>query len=89
MTLGLTELARAREAVAAALEALGLEAFLFEVEPREGDTWVLRVECAVAEGWERVEVPVPRAALLEAAQGMDADLKARLGPALAACRRGT
>lgn len=52
------ELIDAREAAQSLLDRLGLEAYLFEVEPRD-DAFGLHVECA-AEGdtWERVQFPV-------------------------------
>lgn len=40
------ELTQARETVASLLETLGLAAYLFEIEPREG-RWEVRVECAL------------------------------------------
>lgn len=53
MTLSIAELARAREATTELLDELGLDAYLFEVEPRDGQ-WQLKVDCAIAaEGaWE-------------------------------------
>ncbi len=50
MQVSTSELARAREVVSKLLEELDLDAYLFEVEPREGQ-WEIRVECAVADGW--------------------------------------
>jgi hypothetical protein len=46
MMLSERELTQARETVASLLETLGLTAYLFEVEPREG-RWEVRVECAL------------------------------------------
>lgn len=60
MTLSTVELAQARTAVAALLEQLGLTAYLFEVEPRDG-AWEVRVECATAaKEWQSVVFPVDR-----------------------------
>lgn len=39
------------------LEQLGLEAYLFEVEPRPGP-WEVRVECANPDGWQSVILAV-------------------------------
>jgi hypothetical protein len=50
MQVSTSELAQAREVVSRVLEELRLEAYLFEVEPREGQ-WQIRVECAVEGGW--------------------------------------
>ena len=45
------ELANAREIVRGLLEQLQLEAYLFEVEPKEPH-WKIRVECAVNDVWQ-------------------------------------
>lgn len=51
MSLSMNELAQARELVGRVLDELCLDAYIFEVEPREGQ-WEIRLECAVAGGWE-------------------------------------
>lgn len=63
MPLSSTELIQAREAAAELLEELGLDAYLFEVEPRNSQ-WELRVECAIEEGWETMTLSVPKVLLL-------------------------
>jgi hypothetical protein len=60
-TRALTE---ANEATAGLLEQLGLEAYLFEVEPREGP-WEVHVDCAVGDGWQSLTLPVDMARLLD------------------------
>lgn len=55
MKQSITELAEIREVVAKLLDELQLEAYLFEVEPKE-DLWELNVECAIHEGWETVKL---------------------------------
>ena len=45
MPVSINDLALAREAVSKVLEELQLDAYIFEVEPREGQ-WEIRVECA-------------------------------------------
>jgi hypothetical protein len=45
MTVTSAELASARELIASLLEAMGLDAYLFEVEPKE-EHWELKIECA-------------------------------------------
>ena len=45
------ELANAREIVCGLFEQLQLEAYLFEVEPKEPH-WEIRVECAVNDVWQ-------------------------------------
>jgi len=88
MTWSAAELEQAREAVTVLLDELGLEAYLFAVEPREAN-WEVKVECAVQEGWETVTLPVELRALL--ASRVDREARARLaqtwGTRLAACRR--
>ncbi len=75
MPLSTVELTQARQAVAALLEQLGLEAYLFEVEPRDGQ-WEIRLECAVQDGWQALAWPVEKTALL--ASGQDAALRETL-----------
>jgi hypothetical protein len=66
MSISMTELARAREIVGGLLDELRLDAYVFEVEPGD-DGWDVRVECAVAEGWETCRLRAPKASLLGAA----------------------
>jgi hypothetical protein len=65
MTLSIAELARARDTTAELLDELRLDAYLFEIEPRDGQ-WQLKVDCAVeADGaWESVTLVVPKEMLL-------------------------
>lgn len=63
MSLATTELAKARDTVASLLDELRLDAYLFEVEPRD-EQWEVKIECAVAEGWETVTVSVSKETLL-------------------------
>jgi hypothetical protein len=51
MKLSTSELAEMRQTVASLLDELKLDAYLFEIEPRE-DQWEIKVECAIDEGWE-------------------------------------
>ena len=55
MKQSITELAEIREVVTKLLDELQLEAYLFEIEPQEGQ-WELTVECAINEGWETVKL---------------------------------
>ena len=56
MTLSMTELAEIREVVGKLLDQLKLDAYLFEVEPKE-DQWEINVECAVGDDtWETVQL---------------------------------
>ena len=65
MRLSTDELARARRVVGELLDDLGIESYLFEVEPGEGD-WELWIECAISEGWSRHRVAVEKDRLLRA-----------------------
>ena len=51
MQLSIEELARAKETLSTVMDEIGLDAYLFEVEPHEGQ-WNVVVECAVDEGWQ-------------------------------------
>lgn len=64
MILSSAELAAAKDATDALLDELGLEAYLFEVEPQE-TAWQIKVDCATAEGWQSLTLTVDKQALLE------------------------
>jgi hypothetical protein len=65
MPLSMIDLAQARDAMAGLLDEIGLEAYLFDIQPKNGQ-WELKVECALEarEGWERIIVAVPGDILL-------------------------
>lgn len=65
----------AKAAVATLLEGLGLAAYLYAVEPRDGN-WSIVVECANASGWKRVTLEAG-AELIAAIRG-DAEARATL-----------
>lgn len=50
MEFSANELARMRMTVAALLEELQLDAYLFDIEPNPGQ-WQIKVECATENGW--------------------------------------
>lgn len=56
------EIRDARAAVEQIFGELGLRAFVYTVEPKEGG-WELRAECAVEEGWQTIVLPVSPADL--------------------------
>ena len=60
------DLAKARESANTILEELQLDAFIYEVEPRD-DVWELTVQCAcdVDGGWETIMLQVPKKMLLD------------------------
>jgi len=63
MRVSMNDLAGAREAVGRLLEELQLDAYIFEVEPHEGQ-WEIRVECAAAGGWETCRLTADKEYLL-------------------------
>ncbi|MEX1034251.1 MAG: hypothetical protein WDZ30_12880 [Cellvibrionaceae bacterium] len=63
MPLSAHELIDAREITAELLDELGLDAYLFEVEPRDG-LWEVRIECAESGGWQTLSLDVEREQLL-------------------------
>jgi hypothetical protein len=63
MSLSIIELAQVREVVTTLLDELQLDAYLFEVEPLEGQ-WEIKIECAVTGGWETVRLTATREILL-------------------------
>lgn len=63
MNLSARTLNDAREITAGLLEQLGLDAYLFEVEPRDGP-WEVRIECAHTDGWQTVLLAVELERLL-------------------------
>lgn len=65
MSISTIELAKARDAAKALLEQLQLDAYIFEVEPRDDD-WELTIECACETdgGWETIKIRVPKGMLL-------------------------
>lgn len=66
MALSTIDFVKARDTVAQLLEELALEAYLFEVEPRNSH-WEVKVECAIEEGWETVTLSIPKEVLLASA----------------------
>lgn len=57
MRLSTMELTEASRATHSLLDELGLDAYLFEVEPLEGQ-WEVRIECAVEDGWQALHFPI-------------------------------
>ena len=66
MSLSTLDLAKARESANTILEELQLDAFIYEVKPRD-DVWELTIECAceVDGGWETITLQVPKRMLLD------------------------
>ena len=90
MTVTTEELVMAREAANAILDELGLDAYIFEVEPKNAH-YELKVECAcdIDGGWASISLTVPKEKMLT---GFD-DLKIKRqlfeywDKKLAACKR--
>lgn len=75
MNISTTDLVRGRVITGRLLDALGIEAYLYELEPGDSVCEV-RVECAVADGWKRCTWPVATDELL--ASNEDPQLRERL-----------
>jgi hypothetical protein len=65
MALSIVEFAKVRDTVSELLDELRLDAYLFEIEPRD-EQWELKVDCAVeADGaWETITLSVSKQTLL-------------------------
>ena len=87
MELSVDELAQIRETVSALLDELQLEAYLFEVEPQEGQ-WEIKLECAMDEGWETFQLSAEKDYLLHGSEDAVAHnvILDNWREALAACR---
>ncbi len=57
MNISTREFTQAKEATSHLLEQLGLETYVFEVEPREGP-WEVHIDCALGDGWQTLTLPV-------------------------------
>ena len=66
MSLTTVEIAKARDVASKILDELLLDAYIFELEPRD-DVWELTVECAcdIDGGWESITLQIPRKILLD------------------------
>ncbi len=87
MAMTSSDFIQARLLIDDILEELGLDAYLFEIEPRDGH-WELRVECAVEEGWGNYSVALEEATLHAGFDGEEArnELKQQCRQSLSACR---
>ena len=75
MALSAAQVIGAREAAFALLEEVGLDNYLFAVDPGE-DGWEVKVEHPVSEGWASVTLPVDADLLL--ASRTDRDTRRRI-----------
>jgi hypothetical protein len=80
------EIRDARAAVERILDELGVRAFVYTLEQKEGG-WVLSVECATNGGWQKVALGVDLAALSASLEdaALRAKLRAAWAPHLSAC----
>lgn len=76
MTSLAADIRAARSAAERVLDELDLGAYVFSVEPKEGG-WVLTLECAAADAWQVVSLPVDPSELRASLD--DASLRRRLG----------
>ena len=51
-------LAQAKDAAGSLLEQIGLQTYVFEVEPHETGDWHLRIDCAADDGWRSLVIPI-------------------------------
>lgn len=81
------DLLRAKEAAQGLLDEMGIDAYLFDVEPRNGP-WLLKVDCAIENGWQSTAVPFDKDDLL--ASQREAEIRSKLLESwrskLAACK---
>lgn len=83
-----TDLIKAKEAVATLLDAVGMQTYLFEVEPRLNAAWLLRVECSSDGEWVSTVIEVDKDELLASLDNPAARarlleyLRGRLAPCL-------
>ena len=59
MNISTRELVEAKDVTAGLLEQLGLEAYLFDVEPRD-TAWEVHVDCAIDGAWQSVVFLIDR-----------------------------
>jgi len=66
MSLSTVEIAQARDTANKILDELRLDAYIFELEPRD-DVWELTIECAcdIDGGWESIMLQIPKKMLLD------------------------
>jgi hypothetical protein len=89
MTLSMNELAEIREVITKLLDLLYLDAYIFEVEPKEHQ-WEIKVECAVdKECWETVRLTAKKDILFHGADDavMHEALLDNWSEALSACKK--
>ena len=75
-----------RAAVERVVDELGLDAFVYTVEPKETG-WELHVECAVEQGWQVITLPVDPGKLVASLSdaGAREELRAAWFPHFRAC----
>lgn len=56
MNASAVEIREGRTAVEHILDELGLRAFVFTLEPKEGG-WELHLDCSMEEGWQSITLP--------------------------------
>jgi hypothetical protein len=75
MRLTIEELTNARDTVAGLLEEVGLQNYLYEIEPdgHSDERWRVRVECETRDGWKMTELRVDRSELERSRSPTSAD----------------
>jgi hypothetical protein len=87
-TVGTLDLVMARELLTTVVDALELDAYLFDIEPGEG-VWIVKIECAAGGGWERVELSLSNDQLRRASGeiGVMKQLSGEISERLRDCKR--
>ncbi len=88
MNVSTAQLAAAREVANELFDILGLRAYLFEVEPQDGE-WLIQVECPVDEGWMTTNLYVDHDLLIQSKdkQAVRDQLLQQWGEQLILCHR--
>ncbi len=87
MTTTSSDFIQARLLIDEILDELGIDAYLFEIEPHDGQ-WQLKVECAVDEGWGSFSVALDETKVYAGFNGDTArnEIKEQCRQSLIACR---
>lgn len=88
MNVSTAQLAAAREIADELFDMMGLRSYLFEVESHESE-WLIKVECAVNEGWMTTQLYVDRDLLIQSKdmQAVRDQLLQSWGEHLTSCQR--
>jgi hypothetical protein len=89
LTIARADLVRATQAMKKLIDAIGLENYVFEVEPKEG-SWQVKLECATSEGgWQVITLHSPIELLTNSLEDSESrrELTILWSKALSGCKR--